>query len=53
VLEQLGYDRDPAKLQLIIRALFEAIEAHGLAVPGLPSGTVCLHPWAPADKLLY
>ena len=30
----------PAKLQLIIRALFEAIEARGLAVPGLHPGTV-------------
>merc|ERR1719450_1117420 len=34
VLSLLGYDADPAKLQYIIKTLYERIAAHGFVVDG-------------------
>ena len=52
-LGALGYDRNPAKLQLIIRSLFQAIQRKGFDVPGVPVELVplfeVLDPKDPAD----
>ena len=34
VLNKLGYDADPTKLQLIIRCLYDAVKRRGFDVPG-------------------
>lgn len=56
VLGQLGYDANPAKLQLVIRSLFKAIQKKGIRIPGAPSVPVVpvplfsvLDPSNPAD----
>ena len=35
VLSLLGYNRNPEKLQLVIRSIFERIKAKGFSVPGV------------------